>query len=97
MIPRQWLPVVVIAQHRGIEDLRDVAEPGDLVCAWSLGEELARGGVPKGFFDGEEALALNEGAFYLTVVDGRVDGVSHVLTLLAAAWYEIRVDVDIPS
>jgi hypothetical protein len=41
--------------------------------------------VPEGFFDGEEALALDECAFDLAVVDGGVDGVADVLlpTMLA--------------
>jgi hypothetical protein len=34
---------------------------------------------PEGFFDGEEALALDEGAFDLAVVDGGVDGVADIL------------------
>jgi hypothetical protein len=34
---------------------------------------LAVRGGPKGFFDGEEAEALDKGAFYLAVVDGGVD------------------------
>jgi hypothetical protein len=78
MIPRQGVPVVVVAQHARVEDLRDVAEAGDFVGSRAAGEELAALG-PEGFFDGEEALALDEGAFDLAVVDGGVDGVADIL------------------
>lgn len=56
----------------------DVPEAGDLVCAWAAGEELTGVPLPEGFFDGEEALSLDESAFDLAVVDGRVDGASDV-------------------
>ena len=61
-----------------VEDLGDVAEAGDLVGSRPAREELARGAVPEAFFRGEEALALDEGAFDLAVVDGRVDGAADV-------------------
>ena len=78
MIPRQRIAVIVVPQQRGVEDLRDVAEPRDLVGSGSAGEELAVA-RPEGFFESEEALALDEGAFDLPVVDGGVDGVADVL------------------
>ena len=36
-------------------------------------------GVPEGFFDGEEAHALDECAFDLAVVEGRIDAFANVL------------------
>jgi hypothetical protein len=39
--------------------------------------------VPEGFFDGEEAHALDEGAFDLAIVEGRVDAFANVLRWLA--------------
>lgn len=78
MVPVELVALVVVAEHGGVEDLGDVGEAGDLVGAGPLGEELAVA-RPEGFFEGEEALALDEGAFDLAVVDGGVDGVSGVL------------------
>ena len=78
MVPVQLIAFVVVAQHGGVEDLRDVAEAGDFVGARTLGEELAVS-LPEGFFECEEALALDEGAFDLAVVYGGVYGVACVL------------------
>jgi hypothetical protein len=78
MMPRQWLAVKIVAQQRDVEDLGYVCEARDLVGTGPLCVELA-GGRPEGFFDREEALALDESAFYLAVVDGGVDGVAYVL------------------
>ena len=72
MVPAQRVALVVVSQHTRVEDLRDVAEAGDLVGAWAAGEELACA-CPEGLFDCEEALALDEGAFDLAVVYCRVD------------------------
>lgn len=73
MIPIQRLPVVVIAQHARVEDLRDIAETGDFVGSGAAGEEVAGAGVPEGFFGCEEAETLEEGAFDLAIVYGGVD------------------------
>jgi hypothetical protein len=78
VVPSQGVAVVVVAQHACVEGLWDVAEAGDLVGAGPAGEELTRLG-PEGFFEGEEAEALDEGAFDLAVVDGRVDRIADVL------------------
>jgi hypothetical protein len=78
MVPVQFVAFVVVSQHGGVEDLRDVAEAGDFVGPWPFCEELAVG-VPERFFEREEALALDEGAFDLAVVYGWVYGVACVL------------------
>jgi hypothetical protein len=72
MMPRHWLPFAIVSQHRHVEDLRDIAETRDLVGSRTAGRELAIC-VPERFFDGEEALALDEGAFDLAVVYCGVD------------------------
>jgi hypothetical protein len=96
MVPGQWVPVVVVAQQRRVEDLRDVAEAGDLVSARPAREELAVA-RPEGFFEGEEALALDEGAFDLAVVDGGVDGVADVLVGVSGRMREVGECLDLPS
>jgi hypothetical protein len=80
MVPRQRFAIVIVTQHRCIEDLRNIAESWDFIGSWAACEELARAG-PKGFFNCEEPLALDEGAFDLTVVDRRVDRVAHILLI----------------
>ena len=80
MVPRQRVAVVVVAKHTGVEDLRNVAEAGDLVCSGTPSEELAVPS-PECLFDGEETLALDECAFNLSVVYRWVDGVSDILKL----------------
>ena len=74
----QVLPRDVL-EHADVELLRDVAEAGDFIRAGAAGEELAAGAVPEAFFGGEEADALDEGAFDLAVVDGGVDGAADIL------------------
>lgn len=78
MVPGQGCTVVVVVEKAGVEYLRYVAEARNLVGAGAAGEELACA-CPEGLFDGEETLALDEGAFDLAVVDSRVDGVADVL------------------
>jgi hypothetical protein len=78
MIPIELIALVVVAKHCSVEDLRDVAKPGDFVGSGTFGEKLAVAG-PEGFFEGEEALALDVGAFYLAVVYGGVYGVACIL------------------
>lgn len=75
--------------------MRYVSEARDFVGSWSAGEELAVAG-PEGFFEGEETLALDEGAFDLAVVDGGVDGVADVL-FHALAIHEFAISVRIAS
>lgn len=82
MVPRQGFTVVVVAEQARVEDLRNIAEARDLVCAGPAGEELA-GASPERFFDGEEALALDEGAFDLAVIDCGVDRVADVLGMMS--------------
>jgi hypothetical protein len=67
MVPGQWVPVVVVAQQRRVEDLRDVAEAGDLVSARPAREELA--------------VARPEGFFVLVGVSGRMREVGECLDL----------------
>lgn len=79
MIPGKRVAVIIIAQHGGVEDLGDIGEAWYFVGSGAAGYEGARVGGPEGFFEGEEAEALEEGAFDLAVVDGGVDGVAYVL------------------
>jgi hypothetical protein len=84
MVPTQRVPLVVRPQERGIEDLRNVAETGDLVGTRATCEKLAVA-CPEGFLEGEKTLTLDEGALYLAVVDCWVDGVANVLIFLLAS------------
>lgn len=87
MVPTQRLAVVVVSEQRGVEDLWDVGEAGDFVGSRAAGKELAVA-RPEGFFKSEEALALDEGAFDLAVVDGGVDGVADVLFSVSMSYWE---------
>lgn len=78
MIPRKRSAFVVVAQHTSVEDLWDVTKTWYFVGSGPTGEELSGSG-PESFFHGEETLTLNEGAFNLAVVDGRVDRIADVL------------------
>jgi len=69
-----------MAEHTGVEDLRNIAESGDLVCSGTPSEELAVSS-PECLFDREETLALDECAFDLSVVYRWVDGVADILKL----------------
>ena len=73
MIPAQRVTLVIITQHASVENLRDIREAWYFVGSGPAGEEGAGAGCPEGFFDGEEAEALEEGAFDLAVVYGGVD------------------------
>lgn len=64
-------------QEINVELLWDIREARDLVGAGPAREELPGLG-PEGFFHGEEAQTLDEGAFDLAVVDGGVDGAADV-------------------
>lgn len=95
MVPIELVAFVVISQHGGVEDLRDVAEAGDFVGSWALCEQLAVG-VPEGFFEREEALALDEGAFDLAVVYSGVYGVACVLDGVSIGEVEERGGGSLP-
>lgn len=80
VLPADRVALGIILQHADVELTRNVAESRDLVRSWAGCRQTAGLGIPQGFFEGEETLALDECSFDLAVIETGVDGVSNILS-----------------
>ena len=73
----ELLPLYIL-QQTDIEDLRNISKARDLIRAWPARGQLPRGTMPQRFLGRKEPHALDERAFDLAVVDGRIDGAAYI-------------------